>query len=503
VAAPPRFTRRDLLVRGLAVAGSTIALPRLFEGAALAAPQVVAPPRVVTRAEWGADESLGTKVRSFASIRKVVVHHTATSGADPMADIRGIQRYHTTTNGWDDIGYNFLIDRAGVVYEGRWARTYAPGEVHTGEDVRGRGVVGAHAAGYNTGSVGIALLGTYAGAAVSEATIRSLAQTIAWKCGPREIDPHGRDPFVRVGDGTTVVFDNIAGHRDLDSTGCPGSSMYARMPELRDRVADELERGLVGLRILGADGSLWTFGRTPSFSTTNDISDPRRAVAHGIPVCGAAGTASGRGAWVVDGNGSIYAFGDAPFFGSMGGQRLNRPVVGMAARPDGTGYWLVATDGGVFCFGRSRFHGSTGAIALNSPIVGMAATPTGNGYWLVAGDGGVFCFGDARFFGSTGAIRLVQPIVGMAATPTGNGYWMVARDGGVFSFGDASFLGSAVGRTELRAPATAIAATPTGRGYWVLDSAGTAFTFGDAPIFGSGVTDGSKPALAIVPVIRP
>ena len=515
MAAPPRFTRRDLLARGLVVAGSTLAGPRLLGGrpgeppaVELPAPRLVAaqsipPPPIVTRAQWGADETLGSRSRSFAEIRKVIVHHTATTGDDPASDLRSIHRYHTTANGWADIGYNFLIDRNGVVYEGRWARTYAAGEVHSGEDARGRGVIGAHAAGHNTGTVGIALLGTHSVAGVSDAAIRALAATIAWKVGPRGIDPHGRDPYVQVSTDSTVVFDNIAGHRDVVATGCPGERFYVRLTEVRNRVADELLRGLVGLRILGGDGSLWTFGRSPSFAADNDISDPRRAVGPGVPVRGAAGTPTGRGAWVVDANGSIYAFGDAGFHGSMGGRRLNRPIVGMAARPDGLGYWLVASDGGIFSFGNARFHGSTGAITLNSPIVGMASTPTGNGYWLVAGDGGVFTFGDARFHGSTGAIRLVQPIVGMASTPTGRGYWMVARDGGVFTFGDAPFLGSAVGRSELRGPATGLAATPTGRGYWVLDSAGTAFTFGDAPVFGSGVTEGSRPAVAIVPVVRP
>jgi hypothetical protein len=487
----------------MAAAGSSFVVPRLWTGVAGAEPIAVPPPPIVTRAGWGADETLGNRSRSFATIRKVLVHHTVTPGTDPGSDLRAILRQHTQSRGFSDIGYNFLIDHAGTVYEGRWAREYAAGEVHSGEDSRGRGVIGAHAESYNTGSVGIALLGTFTSAAIPAATMQSLARTIAWKVGPREIDPHGRDPFTRAGDGVTVTFDNIGGHRDVGQTSCPGDSMYVRLAEVRDRVADELDRGLVGLRILGADGSLWTFGRTRSFSTTNDISDPRRAVGPGVPVRGVAVNNTGRGAWVVDANGSVYAFGDAPFLGSMGGRRLNRPVVGMAARPDGLGYWLVATDGGIFTFGRSRFRGSTGAIALNQPIVGMASTPSGDGYWLVASDGGIFAFGDARFLGSTGDIRLAQPIVGMAATPTGRGYWMVARDGGVFAFGDAPFLGSAVGRSELRPPVTAIAATPSGQGYWLVDSAGTAFTFGDAPVFGSGVTAGSRPALGIVPIVRP
>jgi hypothetical protein len=126
-------------------------------------------------------------------------------------------------------------------------------------------------------------------------------------------------------------------------------------------------------------------------------------------------TVSGAGAWMAALDGGVFTFGDATFFGSMGGVRLNQPVVGMAPTPSGRGYWLVASDGGVFSFGDAQFFGSTGAIRLNQPVVGMAPTPSGRGYWLVASDGGVFSFGDARFFGSTGAIRLNQPVRGMVA----------------------------------------------------------------------------------------
>jgi subtilisin family serine protease len=173
-----------------------------------------------------------------------------------------------------------------------------------------------------------------------------------------------------------------------------------------------------------------------------------------------------------------------------------QPVVGEAVTPDGLGSWLVAGDGGIFSFGDAAFFGSTGALTLNQPIVGMAATPTGHGYWLVARDGGIFSFGDAAFFGSTGALTLNQPIVGMAATPTGHGYWLVARDGGIFSFGDAAFFGS-VAASPLARPVVAMAATASGRGYWLLTGEGGVFGFGDAASFGNAEGDG--PAVAIVP----
>ena len=79
---------------------------------------------------------------------------------------------------------------------------------------------------------------------------------------------------------------------------------------------------------------------------------------------------------------------------------------GVAATSEASGYWLVASDGGIFSFGDAQFFGSMGGQRLNKPIVGMAPTSDGKGYWLVASDGGVFSFGDAGFFGAAGNLRL-------------------------------------------------------------------------------------------------
>ncbi|MHB1961054.1 MAG: putative Ig domain-containing protein, partial [Acidimicrobiales bacterium] len=159
--------------------------------------------------------------------------------------------------------------------------------------------------------------------------------------------------------------------------------------------------------------------------------------------------------WEVAADGGIFAFGDAAFYGSMGGRPLNQPIVGLAATPDGGGYWEVASDGGIFAFGDAAFYGSMGGRPLNQPIVGLAATPDGGGYWEVASDGGIFAFGDANFYGSMGGRPLNRPIAGLAATPDGGGYWEVASDGGIFAFGDAAFSGSMGGR-PLDAPVVAI-----------------------------------------------
>ena len=152
------------------------------------------------------------------------------------------------------------------------------------------------------------------------------------------------------------------------------------------------------------------------------------------------------GVWLATADGGVFAGCGAPFYGSMGGTRLNQGIVGLAATPDGKGYWEVARDGGVFAFGDAGFYGSMAAAPLNEPIVGMTATQDGKGYWLVASDGGVFSFGDAQFDGSMGGTPLRAPMTGIARNPDGTGYWTVAADGGVFAFGDAPFLGSEGGQ---------------------------------------------------------
>ena len=124
-------------------------------------------PDIVTRAEWGADESLkstsGGCTRRFYRVQQLFVHHTAgtNNDADPAATMRAIYWYHTRSRGWCDIGYNFVVGPDGAIFEGRWARKYMPWESHSGEDAQGRAVAGAHVADYNSGSVGISMMGDF------------------------------------------------------------------------------------------------------------------------------------------------------------------------------------------------------------------------------------------------------------------------------------------------------------------------------------------------------
>jgi hypothetical protein len=119
------------------------------------------------------------------------------------------------------------------------------------------------------------------------------------------------------------------------------------------------------------------------------------------------------------------------------------PLVGVAATPSGKGYWEVASDGGVFAFGDAPFKGSKGGQPLKDPVSGITGTPSGQGYLLTAADGGVFAYGDAAFKGSMGTRPLAASVNSIVRTPSGGGYWLSAVDGGVFAFGDASYLGRA------------------------------------------------------------
>jgi hypothetical protein len=225
------------------------------------------------------------------------------------------------------------------------------------------------------------------------------------------------------------------------------------------------------------------------------------AVTLNAPIVGMAATTTGTGYWLVGSDGGVFNFGNAGFYGSLGGKKLNAPIVGITPTPDDHGYWLVGADGGVFNFGDAGFYNSLPGLKVtpNKPIVGLAATPDGKGYWLAGADGGIYNFGDATFYNSLGGTKLNAPIVGVAATPDGKGYWMVGADGGVFNFGDAGFYNSLPGlKVTPNKPIVGLARTTDGKGYWLTGGDGGVYSFGDAGFHGSeGAAMLSKPVSGI------
>ena len=194
-------------------------------------------------------------------------------------------------------------------------------------------------------------------------------------------------------------------------------------------------------------------------------------------------TVKGQGYWLVGGDGGIFTFGAAQFYGSTGALHLQRPVVAITPTSTRQGYWLVASDGGLFAFGNAGYYGSipgiglspagTGGSAkqLNAPIVGMVPSVDGAGYFMVASDGGVFAFGDARYSGSCPAIGGCSgAAVAVMPDATGGGYWVVTVNGNVYAFGDAPELGQPGPHSS---PVTSAVRTPDGNGYWILFANGT------------------------------
>lgn len=206
-------------------------------------------PTVITRAGWGANESYSTNsggymrfAPSFNPVQKLIVHHTAGRNNDPnpAATIRAIFYDHAMIRGYGDIDYNFLIDAQGRVYEGRRAWISTPLSNPTGEDLAGNVVRGAHARHFNDATVGIVLLGNFTNVMPTTAARNALVNLLAWKAERHGIDPKGASTYVNPVDGTSKYLYNISGHRNVNSTACPGEKFYNTFPTLRQDVADKI-----------------------------------------------------------------------------------------------------------------------------------------------------------------------------------------------------------------------------------------------------------------------
>ncbi|MEU0950189.1 peptidoglycan recognition protein [Streptomyces canus] len=191
-------------------------------------------PRIVTRHGWGADE--GLRARKFVYTKKVkaaFVHHTASgngySCTQAASLIRGIYRYHVKSMGWRDIGYNFLVDKCGNIYEGRAGGVAKP-------------VLGAHTLGFNSNSMGIAVLGSYGSKKPPAAVTKAIARLAAWKLGLHGANPKGKT-YLKSGGGNLypkgkkVRLNVISGHRDGFATECPGWQLYRKLGSTRATAA--------------------------------------------------------------------------------------------------------------------------------------------------------------------------------------------------------------------------------------------------------------------------
>jgi hypothetical protein len=249
--------------------------------------QISGAPAIVSRAGWQADEAIRRAPPRYAStLRLAVVHHTATATAYSCSQsasiVRGIEVYHVKGNGWDDIGYNFLVDACGRIFEGRY------GGIE-------KNVIGAHSQGFNTGSVGVALIGNYGRATPSRAEQDAVVHLLAWRLDVAHVDPLSFVTYNSGGNakfraGMPVNLRAISGHRDTYLTECPGAALYRLLPSIAARVAK------TGLPKLYAPIASGTLGGQIRF--TARLSAP---LPWTVTVSDAAGVVAARGAGVGPG----------------------------------------------------------------------------------------------------------------------------------------------------------------------------------------------------------
>ncbi|MFX0573265.1 N-acetylmuramoyl-L-alanine amidase [Nocardia nepalensis] len=193
-------------------------------------------PNVITRSQWGADESIRCEEPTYDDqVGGITVHHTAGRNdytpAESAGIVRAIYTYHAKTLGWCDIGYNALVDKYGQIFEGRFGGMDRP-------------VQGAHAGGFNENTSGVALMGNYESEEPSEEALNAIGRFVGWRSKIAGLDPKGYTTmysegteFTSYAEGEAVRLPVVFAHRDVGKTSCPGDAAYADMDRIRDIAA--------------------------------------------------------------------------------------------------------------------------------------------------------------------------------------------------------------------------------------------------------------------------
>ena len=264
----PRDLRLELVDPGTAEADAELGQSAAGGSAAHAAGSR---PTIISRRQWGADERLRSGAPAYSSrILMGYVHHTASTNAysasQAAAQVRAMYAFHTRSRGWGDIGYNFLVDKWGRIYEGRYGGVAA-------------NVIGAHTGGFNSRTFAVSLLGNYDGVTPPAAMLSAVNRMFAWKLGINHRDPAGRTTLVSSGGGTSryargtsATFNTIAGHRDAGSTSCPGTRAYWQLPNIRRAV-----RSITGAALFDpkVSADVVPFGSTTPIDVSAKLSKPQ------------------------------------------------------------------------------------------------------------------------------------------------------------------------------------------------------------------------------------
>jgi hypothetical protein len=243
-------------VRGGAGAGHASSAAPLVSTAGLPLATPILPagpgqPSIIARRAWAQEMSAPAVAPDYGAVRMAFVHHTENpngyAASEVPAMLRAIYVFHRYVKGWHDIGYNFVIDLYGRIFEARAGGIDEP-------------VVGAQAGGYNLASTGVAVLGTFTAVPISKAARGALEALLAWKLSlhgvPAQgsvtvrVNPEGAS-YSKYPANSRVRLPRIAGHRDADTTECPGNVLYGELPAIR-----------TGVRRLAPDPTRATLART-------------------------------------------------------------------------------------------------------------------------------------------------------------------------------------------------------------------------------------------------